>query len=99
MEQNNITGIWETALTVLGASMSTLAGALWWVLRDRAAVSLQIDRLESGLSHLRETYADNLDNSQTQVTEHRSLHDAVIRLEAEVKSIKERLDRGRHHSE
>jgi hypothetical protein len=98
MEPNHIS-IWETALTVLGASMSTLAGAVWWVLRDRAAVAQQIDRLEIGLSHLRETYADGQDNSQHQVAEHRNLHDAVIRLEIEVKMIKELLDRGRHHPE
>jgi hypothetical protein len=95
MDNNHITGIWETALTVLGASMSTLAGAIWWVLRDRAAVSLQIDRLEMGLMHLRE----NLDGTHSQIQQHRDLHDSLIRLEGEVRAIKERLDRGRHQGE
>lgn len=94
MESNQFTGMWEAALGVLGTAIMSLATAFWWIMRDRLEVAKQIDRLEIGLTHLRETYADGLDESQSQMQQHRDLHDAVIRLESDVRAIKERLDRG-----
>lgn len=94
MDNNQVSGLWEAALGVLGTAIMSLATAFWWIMRDRLEVAKQIDRLELGLSHLRETYADGVDASQSQIAQHRDLHDAVIRLEADVRAIKERLDRG-----
>jgi hypothetical protein len=99
MEQNQITGLWETALGVVAASMSALATAVYWVLKDRAEVAMQINSLQEGLAHLRETFTDESELSQSRVTQHQNLHDAVIRLELEVRTIKERLDRGHHTTE
>lgn len=89
----------QAVLSILGTAVTMLGGAFWWLIRDRAETARSLDRLEMGLEALREKIADHLDESQVSGMRNREISDAVIRLEMDVRSIKDRLDRRNRHGE
>lgn len=87
------TNLFQAVLSVLGTAVTMLGGAFWWLIRERAETARVLDRLEMGLESLREKMIDHLDESQASGMRNREMNDAVIRLEMDVRALKDRLDR------